>query len=117
MVGVGPFQKFDLSHQLRFNPNTFLHLVGGHTFAPARAMLFGKIDKRTFRNHKRLQFLEQLTPTRWHKTVSGSCDVNQFFAPIVANDYGVQAVQSRRIAADDELLSSIDTVFNSSSAA
>src|SRR5437588_9931442 len=33
MVRVCPLQKFDLSSQLSFNPNAFLHLIGGHRFS------------------------------------------------------------------------------------
>src|SRR4029077_6127328 len=99
MVRVSPLQKFDLRDQLRFNPNAFLHLIGGHTFAPARPMLFREINEWTVWNDERLQLLEKLTTASWHESFSCTCDVNQFFAPIVADNYGVQTMQTGRIAA------------------
>ena len=112
MVGFSPFQKFNLSDQLWFNPNALFHLFGSHTLAPARPMLFGKIDERTIWNYERPQLFEKLAPTGWHKSVPGPCDINQFFAPIIAENYCVQTVQARRIATDDEFLSAIDAMFN-----
>ena len=71
------------------------------------------LTRRRFATHAALsQLLEELALTSWHESISCSSDVNQFFAPIVANDYGVQAVQAGRIAADDEFLPAIHTVFN-----
>src|SRR5258705_4120374 len=109
MVRVGPLQKFDLHDQLWFNPNAFLHLIGHHTFAPARPMLFGEIDERAFWDNQWLQLLEELAPRGWHESVSCTGDVDQVFPSVVADNYRVQTV---RIAADNEFLPSIDAILD-----
>jgi hypothetical protein len=49
--------------------------------------------------------------TRWHKSIPHPSDIDQFFAPIVADDYRVQAMQAGRVTSGDEFLTAIDAVF------
>jgi hypothetical protein len=61
MVAIGPFQKFNLRHEFWSDPNTFLHIISGQAFAPARTMRLWQVDEWAFQNHQELQLFEYLT--------------------------------------------------------
>ena len=45
MIRVGPFQEFNPGHEFRPDPNTFIHIFGGQSFAPTRTMFLRKMTK------------------------------------------------------------------------
>src|SRR5258708_2834228 len=92
MVALSPFQEFNLCDEFGPEPNAFLHVFGGQTFAPSRAMPLWKIHERTFGRHKGPKFLEYVTPRSWHKTVADARHIDQDTVAIEANDDGIEAV-------------------------
>jgi hypothetical protein len=60
MIALCPFEEFNLRHQLRPNPNAFLHVFCGQALTPARSSLLGKIYERTVFDDQRSKPLENL---------------------------------------------------------
>jgi hypothetical protein len=45
MIRVGPFQEFNPGYEFRPDPNTFIHIFGGQSFAQTRTMFLRKMTK------------------------------------------------------------------------
>jgi hypothetical protein len=45
MIRVGPFQEFNPGYEFRPDPNTFIYIFGGQSFAPTRTMFLRKMTK------------------------------------------------------------------------
>jgi hypothetical protein len=46
VIRFGPFQKFNLGHEFRLQPNAFPHVFGSQPITPPTFVCFGKVDKR-----------------------------------------------------------------------
>jgi hypothetical protein len=63
MVGPCPFQKLNLRHDLRLDPDTLFHLLGRQPLSPSSGILLRQIHERTLRDFQQLDPFECL-PSR-----------------------------------------------------
>ncbi len=97
-MGRRPFGKLDCPYQARFEPPTLAHIFGGQAFAPSALPAFGQIFEGTRLSGRR-------------ESVSNSRHIDQLLAFVIADHNRVEVLRCRHIAADDQLLSLIDTHF------
>ena len=57
---LGPFDKFKLSDELRFQPMALRHLRSCQTGSPPAGLLFRQVRERAPRDLQRLELLEKL---------------------------------------------------------
>jgi hypothetical protein len=104
-----PFGELDLCDQLRFEPHTVLHLFLGQS--PLRAFLLRQISKRTGVDFQTFEPACNLTADKRHKAVSHLGTIEKPLALVIADYQGVDGI-ARRVAADNKLLSPVDSVLD-----
>jgi hypothetical protein len=113
MVGPGPLEELDLSHDARLHPNAFLHLLGRKSLSPSSPFLLGKVHKRAICRLQRFERREYLPPRERHKTGADPGRIVQLLAPVDAYHDGINAemtgaaVSSSRQRAQSKIRSQI----------
>ena len=67
MVSVGPLNKLNPRHRLRFHPHAFLHLFCGESLSPSPCRLLWKLDERATVRPEVLDLLMDLSACSGYK--------------------------------------------------
>ena len=117
MIRFGPLQELNTRDELGPYPHALFHVRRGEPVAPAAFVCFGQIDERTLVHDQGLEPCEHLAPGGRHEAVAHLGDVDQILPVVIADDNRVHAVRAGNIAADDQLLACVQSVFGPGAAA
>src|SRR6266478_6288088 len=108
MAVRGPFAELYLGDDFGSKPATVFHLLFGQR--PLRAFFLWKVSEWTNIRLQALELAGYLLADAWDKTISHLCRIIEFVAFIVSDDHCVKRMAGC-IAANNELLTTIDSVF------
>src|ERR1700676_128291 len=116
LIGVGPFEEFNLTNRLWPQPYRLLHLLRVECATPPWLSCFRQVGERALLRHQRPKLFKKSPPRCWHKSVPSPRYVHQLISLVVAHDQRVEAVRTRCEAANHELLAEINPVLDPGSA-
>src|SRR6267378_3152594 len=109
MVLPGPFDEFELPHELRFQPAAIDHLLRRQAGTPSSALRSAQIRERTGSDFEKLKPLRQILAQPRSESIASPCRVEQLPVLVVAEDERVERRATDRVPANDELLPPVDT--------
>src|SRR4051812_18796436 len=104
MPVVRPFYEPDLRDDLRLDPHHLGHLLRRDASAPMRSFAVRQVDKRALPRLQWLERVENFAPKMRREPCSHLPGEAQLLSFVVAHEQRVDAVWSRTIAANHELL-------------
>src|SRR5687768_18088212 len=99
-----PLDEPDLRDDLRLQPAHFLHLLRRDAAAPMRRLAVRQIDEGTPLGVERRECREHLAPYIWCEASAHLPRKPKLCSVEIADEQRVDAMRTRTISADDELL-------------
>jgi hypothetical protein len=103
----GPFHELELRYQYRLNPMAIFHLLCRETLAPATAVSFRQVHKRTLGRCQSSQQPPQHLPRTGGEPTPCASSAQEPIAREVPKDQRIEVLCTRRAAADYELLNAV----------
>src|SRR6478752_5203546 len=106
---AGPFNEFKLTDQYRLDPPTIGHLSSCQASAPTSGFLLRQVDKRASFHFQSTETLHQRFPDLGGEAIARPGRVQQLDLLVIAEDESVERGSPDCVAANDKLLTLVDT--------
>jgi hypothetical protein len=111
IIGSGPLKEVESSYRLGAQPHALLHFFRRQPLPPSVRSCLWEIREGTSLCLKILCLSEYLAASGRDEARTNSGCVNEFLAPIEANNERVKPLRPLRVAADDKLLAKVDAML------
>ena len=111
--GIRPVHEGHLADQLRGDPAALRHFLCSERLAPPRRPFLGQICEGALRSYQPLQSGKDFVSNSGHKAVFHLRHKEERLVFVNAHEQGIEAVRTRDVTANDELLLPVRAVLSS----